>query len=79
MKIPILETGDTIKRYHYAQLVLPFAHDPVSLPQYCQFMQNPDPFVVRSILEWSAYFGFDVQVIEDQEPACIGWERIRND
>lgn len=75
MDIPILSNDPTVKRYRYSAL-----HLPVRFGQgnYKQFMTDPNPYVCRSLEEWSAFFGFEVQLAAANiKPACIGWVEFR--
>jgi hypothetical protein len=70
--IPILSTDPTVKRYRYTSLYLPFRD---RTRTFSEFIANPDPFCCRSLDEWSTYFGFEVRLMDENDPpALIGWE-----
>lgn len=74
MDIPILSNDPTVKRYRYSALHLPIRFE---RGNYERFMADPNPYACRSLEEWSAFFGFEVQLVADNiKPACVGWEEV---
>lgn len=76
MNVPILETGETIKRYRFAALYIPI-QQALTNPQLAQFVIDENPYIERSLMEWSQFLGWKAELIDSNlSPHSIGWKPV---